>query len=207
LEGRGSAPKEEKIGRKAAAFVQNGARLFLDAGSTTDEIVRVLCKKIENRALNKLTVGTTSVSIADKISTCCVKMGFDDDFSAVRLFVPGGQIRPSTQAIVSAFESNPRHIFCLSEAVGGFDIGIVGVNGVSEEGFTTHENSEAQNKIDIMNVARERLIVGDSSKVGLTLDRKFADFNDNLRFIVDDDRENARLQSLVASYAQKIILV
>lgn len=198
--------KKERIGRKASTFIRNGVKVFLDAGSTTEEVARIICKKIENRALSKLTVGTTSVKIADMISNCSVKMGFDDDFSAVRLFVPGGQIRPNTQAIIPAFGAGPRQIAVLSEAIGSFDLCIVGVNGIDVEGLTTHENSEALNKLDIMNHSSARIIVGDSSKLGLVLDCKFADIRDDLQLVIDNDPQNERLQQLVAAYPSKIVL-
>jgi DeoR/GlpR family transcriptional regulator of sugar metabolism len=197
---------KERIGRKAASLIPNGARVFFDAGSTTDEIVRVLCKKIETRTINRIVIATTSVKIADMISNCCVKMGFDDDFSAVRLYVPGGQIRPNTQAIVSAIDGGFREIINIGNAVGGFDLCFIGVNGVdSDAGFTTHQNSEAENKIDILSISKSKIIVGDSSKVGLVLDKKFADFSDEIRFVVDDDPTNEKLANLVARFAGKIV--
>jgi DeoR/GlpR family transcriptional regulator of sugar metabolism len=199
--------KKERIGKKAAGYVQSGMKVFLDAGSTTEEIVRVICTKIENRAINKITIATTSVNIADMFSDCCVKMGFDDEFSAMRLFIPGGQIRPSTQAIVPAFGTGPRHIIALADALGGFDIGILGVNGVDvDAGFSTHQNSEALNKADIIGTSSRRIIVGDSSKVGLVLDCKFANFSDDLQLVTDNDPDNERLKALLARYSEKIIL-
>ena len=81
------------------------------------------------------------------------------------------------------------------------------MNGVDgEAGFSTHQNAEAQNKADIMVASKSRIIVGDSSKVGLTLDCKFADFGDQITFVVDDDPANARLQSLLETYPSKIVL-
>lgn len=198
--------EKERIGRKAAAFIQNDMNVFLDAGSTTDEVARIICKKIENRILSRITVATTSVNIAHMISDCCVKMGFDDDFSAVRLYMPGGQVRPNTQAIIPTFGNGPRPIVSLSESVGGFDLGIVGVNGVDiQAGFTTHDNSEALNKKDIITASRALVIIGDSSKIGLRLDRKVADFSDEIQFIVDSNLSEA-LQTLIKTYPQKIIL-
>jgi len=199
--------KKEVIGRKAVSLIRNGMSVLLDAGSTTEEVVRLLCKKIENRAITKITVATTSVNIADMISDCCVKMGFDDDFSAVRLFIPGGQVRPSTQAIVPAFNTIPRHVISLSDAVGGFDLGLVGVNGIEmDAGFTTHDNAEAMNKADILNVSRTRIIVGDTSKIGLALECKFAHFRDDIQFVVNNEPGNERLKELVAAYPSKILL-
>jgi DeoR/GlpR family transcriptional regulator of sugar metabolism len=199
--------RKEQIGRKAVGLIHNGMKVILDAGSTTEEIGHLLCKKIENRAITKVTIATTSVNIADMISDCCVKMGFDDDFSAVRLFIPGGQIRPNTQAIVPAYDKRSRQIIKLAENLEGFDIGFLGVNGVDAHlGFTTHGNAEAENKKDIIEVSNTSVIVGDSSKIGVTLECKFADFEDDICFVVDDDQTNESLQCIVKTYANKIML-
>jgi DeoR/GlpR family transcriptional regulator of sugar metabolism len=200
--------RKERIGRKAMTLIQNGAKVFLDAGSTSEEIVRLLCKRIETRALTKITIATTSVNIADMISDCCVSMGFDDDFSAVRLYLPGGRVRPSTQAIVpTSTEDGARQVEAIGEEVGGFDVGIVGVNGIDlEGGFTTHEGAEAANKTEIIGVSRTRVIVGDSSKLGLTLECRFARFEDEVRLVIDDDGENELLALIVKAWGPKVLL-
>ncbi len=199
--------KKERIARKAVNLIQNGMKVVLDAGSTIEEVVRLLCKRIETRAITKLTVTTTSVNIADMISDCCVKMGFDDDFSAVSLLIPGGQIRPNTQAIVPCGGKDPHDLVTLALSLGGFDLGIIGVNGIdAEKGFTTHHNAEKWNKEDILAIARRRVVLGDSAKVGLVLEHKFADFGDDLTLVVDDDDTNESLKSMVRQFAQKVIL-
>jgi DeoR/GlpR family transcriptional regulator of sugar metabolism len=199
--------KKERIGRKAAVFIQNGMKIILDAGSTIEEIVRLLCKKIENRALTKITIATISINIADMISDCCVSMGFDDDFSAVRLYVPGGQIRPSTQAIIPAYGTERGQIQRLADHLGGFDLAIIGVNGIdADAGFTTHGNAEASNKVDIARASTSRIVVGDSSKIGIVLEYKFADFDEDLKFVVDDDPNSQKLCDVLGSRASKIIL-
>lgn len=65
--------KKEKIAKRAAMLVQNGMKLCLDAGSTTEEICRILCKRIETRAIKKITIATTSINIADMISDCAFR--------------------------------------------------------------------------------------------------------------------------------------
>jgi len=197
--------KKVRVARKAAAYIQNGMSVFLDAGSTTEEIVKVLCRKIETRAITKISVATTSINHADLISDCCVAMGFDDEFSAVRLFVPGGQVRPGTQAVIP-LPSDQRQLSKIAEHLGGFDLGLVGVNGVSNVGeFTTHENSEALNKIDILRESRTRIVVCDSSKVGIALERRFAELGDDLKLIVDEDSGNKSLVELHKSFSEKIV--
>jgi len=198
--------RKEIIGRKASSLIGNGTKVFLDAGSTTAEVASVLCKKIENRVLMRITIATTSISIANTISECCVKMGFDDAFSAVELFVPGGQVRPGTQAIVAA-GADSHQILRLADHIGGFDIGLVGVNGVDlEGGFTTHSNAELTNKQDIMRSSKTRYLLGDSSKIGIVLEERFADFSDDVRYVVDNDPDNERLRVLLACQKNKIIL-
>ena len=199
---------KERVGRKAITLIPNGCRVFLDAGSTSEEIVRLLCKRIETRAVTKVTVATTSVNIADMISDCCVTMGFDDDFSAVRLYVPGGRIRPSTQAIVPlSAAAAAKQIQDIGEEVGGFDVGIVGVNGIDiEGGFTTREEAEATNKAEIMAVSRDCIIAGDSSKLGLILECKFADFQDNVRLVIDENSDCALLPPLLDAWGSKVLL-
>ena len=199
---------KERIGRKAASFLQNGSKIFIDAGSTNEEIVHVIITRIKNRTINRLTIATTSINIADMISDCCTEMGFDDDFSAIQLFIPGGQVRPSTQAIIPTFTGEQRQILALGEFVGQFDICFVGVNGVDAvTGFTTHDKGEAANKLDILNVSKTRFVVGDSSKVGIVLACKFSDFDSAVTYIVNEDKTNVELQNIIASHPQNVILV
>jgi len=195
-----------KVGRKAASLIQNGMSIFIDAGSTTREIVQIICKRIEARSLMKIAVATPSVNHADLVSGCCVRMGFDDEFSAIRLFIPGGQVRPGTQAVIP-LPTDQCQLSKIAEYLGGFDLGIVGANGVhAEHGFTTHENSEALNKIDILRTSKSKVIVCDSSKIGIALEKKFADFQDDVNLIVNADPDNRHFTELLDRYATKITL-
>lgn len=198
--------RKERIGRKVSSLINNGAKVFIDAGSTTAEVAYIICKKIENRVITKITLATTSIYIANMISNCCVKMGFDDTFSAVQLFVPGGQVRQGTQAIIGT-NTDSHEILRIADHVGGFDIGVIGVNGVDlNRGFTTHENAEVLNKIDIIRSTTTHIMAGDSSKIGIVLKEKIADFSDNLQFVVDNDENNEQLRMLLENHKNKIIL-
>jgi DeoR/GlpR family transcriptional regulator of sugar metabolism len=198
--------RKERIGRRVSALIKNGATVFLDAGSTSGEVASVLVRRLQNRALTNIRVATTSISIASLVSQCCVSMGFDDSFSAVRLYVPGGRVREATQAIVG-LDASMDSIADLAEQLGGFDVGVIGVNGVDlVEGFTTHDNAEVVNKKAIMRASKTRLLVGDSSKLGIVLEEKFAQFADDLVYIVDNDPNNELLVSVSNHYHDKVIL-
>lgn len=200
--------KKARIAKHAASYVENGARLFIDAGSTTQQMVEIIRRKVENRAITRLTVTTTSVSIADMLSDCCVTMGFDDDFCAMRLFVPGGEVRPATQAIIPFLKDQQAQIKKIADAIGGFDLSIVGVNGIDvEAGFTTHDNPESLNKSSAIEASQSVLILGDSSKVGIALEHTFATFADNVTLITDNDESNENMRALLSAFLSKIVLV
>jgi len=199
--------RKVKVGRKAVSLIQNGMKIILDAGSTIEELVRPLCKKIENRALTRVTFATTSINIAGMISDCCVQMGFDDDFSAVQLYVPGGQVRPNTQAIIPTDRAAHGQIQTLADHLGGFDLAFIGTNGIdAKAGFTTHDNTEALNKMDLARAARQRVIVGDSSKIGIILECKIADFDDDVRCVLDEDERSQSLCEALGARASKVVL-
>ena len=192
--------QKEMIARKAVSHIKNRMTVFLDAGSTTEEMAKILCTKVEMRAITQLSIATSSVNIADMLSDCCVKMGFDDNYCAMDIFIPGGRIRSNTQAIIPIHDTDQRPIPLLSAALNGFDLGFIGVNGVSEKsGFSTHSNTEYFNKCDIVKFSKKRIIVGDSSKIGLSLERTIASLDDEVTFITNKDENNAMLRQIAAS--------
>lgn len=200
------AAQKEAIARKAVSYIKNRMSVFLDAGSTTEEMAKIICKKVEMRAISQLTIITCSVNIADMLSDCCVQMGFDDNYSALEIYIPGGRIRPNTQAVVPAYGTDRRSIPLLTAALHGYDLGFVGMNGVSvENGFTTHDNKELVNKKDILSGARKKFIIGDSSKAGLALECAIASFDDDITFITNKDDDNATLTELSATYPNLIV--
>lgn len=198
--------QKEAVARRAASFIQNDQKVAIDAGSTTGEIVKSICKRIETRSLTRVTLVTTSIDHADQISDCCVRMGFDDHFSAVRLIVPGGIVRPATQAITPAADSD-LSLKGIAYQYGGFDIAMLGVNGVTRAGgFTTEDNAEVRNKLELLAASDRTFIVSDSSKVGICLSRSFASFDDDVVYIVNDDQDNDELMELCNHYGPKVVL-
>jgi len=72
--------------------------------------------------------------------------------------------------------------------------------------LTTHDNAEALNKLDLAAVSRQRVIVGDSSKIGIVLECKVADFDDDIKFVLDDDASSRRLCEVLGTRASKVVL-
>ena len=196
--------KKINIARKAASHVRSGMKVYIDAGSTTEQVIHILCKRIKMHTLTNLTLVTPSVNHADVISACCVNMGFDDDSSAVHLYLPGGYVRPSTQAIVP-FSDEHNDFEELPKKLGGYDLAIIGANGISEAaGLTTHANTEIQGKLLAYNNAKQRVMVCDDSKVNIVLDYRIASFDDDFVLI---SNKNPVLEEMQTRYGNKIVLV
>ena len=137
--------KDEKaaIAREAAALIQDGEAIMLDAGSTTLQIARQLRQRRHN------TVVTNAVNIA------CELAAADLDVT-----LTGGTLRQVTFSLVGP----------IAEAtLAGLHVDklFLGTNGVDlKRGLTTPNLAEAQAKRAMIESAREVILVADHSKLG-----------------------------------------
>jgi DeoR/GlpR family transcriptional regulator of sugar metabolism len=61
--------------------------------------------------------------------------------------------------------------------------------------------------MDILRVAEQAFVVGDSSKVGIVLEHRFAAFEDDVLLVCDEDVSNEKLQQISKRYPDKLLLV
>lgn len=193
-----------RIARKAASFIRSGMTVYIDAGSTTEEVIKILCKRVEMHTLSRITIVTPSVHHAEDISSCCVNLGLDDDSSDISLYIPGGYVRPSTQAIVP-IQNQTDELDALAKQLGGYDLTIIGANGISpDSGLTTHRNREVAGKMTAFANGKKRIIVCDDSKLGIVLEQPIAKFDEDILMISNSNPVLAELQN---KYPEHIILV
>ncbi|MDR2869214.1 MAG: hypothetical protein LBV04_02070, partial [Deferribacteraceae bacterium] len=120
--------------------------VFLDAGSTTLE----LAKLIREGGKRELTVITNAFNIAGELL---------DEWD-INIFFVGGMVRHNVLACVGKSAESYLREFYPNKA-------FIGTNGFSaEKGVTTHNPTEAQIKIEVLNAAEERILLCDSSKYG-----------------------------------------
>lgn len=199
--------KKIAIARQAAKYISNGMNVFIDAGSTAAEIIKIICRRIETRTLTSISITTTSTEHMQTLVACCVKMGFDDDFGGVKLYIPCGKVRPNTQAIVP-IDSSKSPIKDLCQTNGKFDIAFIGANGITlDNGITTHSNKEVQSKMDALNSANKVIILCDDSKWGIHLEEQLATWDDNFTLITNKNDDNVVLAKASELYENKIEMV
>jgi DeoR family fructose operon transcriptional repressor len=168
------------IARLAAALVQRGDTIFLDAGSTTRQIAHEL------RHHQGVTVVTNALNIAWELAS-----------SELELVVVGGQVR---RGILS-------HVGPLAEqtiAAVHVDKLFLGANAVDiEKGITTPNLTEAQTKRVMVEHASEVILVADHSKFGRVTFSRICGL-DRVHHVITDDRLPAHTADALTSLGIKL---
>ncbi|NDV16925.1 DeoR family transcriptional regulator [Muricauda sp. TY007] len=131
-----------RIGKKAAALVNDGETIVLDSGTTTMEIAKNLNP---NSSINVI---TNAFNIADQL----IKS------PNINIIVPGGTLRKNSHSLVGPLaEKSIRNFYVdkLFLGVDGFD--------TSEGAFTPNIEEAHLNQI-MIEIAKEVILVADSSK-------------------------------------------
>lgn len=141
-------PQKQRIGAKAAELLEAGQTVFLDAGSTTIEVIRHLPHKLEY-----LRIVTPALNVA------AAAFNHPD----IELVMPGGILRHLTRSLVGTQTVRGLELFNADIAFmasGGFSI---------SHGVTTSNLLEVDIKKTIAARAQRRVLLADSSKFGRVL--------------------------------------
>ncbi|GGE69399.1 DeoR/GlpR family DNA-binding transcription regulator [Priestia taiwanensis] len=146
--------EKQQVAAFAAALVNEGDCIFLDAGSTTYEMIPYLAKK-------NVTVVTNGLMHIELLA--------DHDITAYLL---GGKIKGLTKALVGsqALESMMNY---------RFDKCFLGANGIHcELGYTTPDPEEALVKKSALKLSGQKYILADHSKFSEVSFSKFASIDE-----------------------------
>ncbi|GAB3071190.1 DeoR/GlpR family DNA-binding transcription regulator [Salinicoccus sesuvii] len=162
--------KKIKIAQTAASFIQDGDIIFIDAGTTTYEMLPFISQ-------NDLTIVTNSITLIEQL----VRNGH-------KTHVLGGRVKPSTKAVVG-----PEVIDKISRL--SFDKCFVGVNGIdTAHGLSTPEEEEAYIKSRAIRQSRNAYALVDSTKFNRSAFIQFADIED--ASIITDDISHSFMEKI-----------
>src|SRR5690606_26446533 len=134
--------EKKRIGKAAAALIEDGDTIILDSGTTTIEISKNLSKMAE------LTVITNALNVANQLA----------ENQKTNIIIPGGFLRKTSLSLVGATaEESFKNYFCdkLFLAVDGFN---------TVHGLSTPNVEEAHLNRIMINIAKQVIVVSDSSK-------------------------------------------
>ncbi|EDL65501.1 transcriptional regulator (DeoR family) protein [Bacillus sp. SG-1] len=143
-----------QIAKTAASFIKDGDSIFMDAGSTTQQMISFLNQE-------KLTVVTNGITLIEPLLE-----------KGISTYLLGGMIKGSTRAMIgrSALETLKTY---------RFDKCFIGTNGVDlDYGYTTPDPEEALIKQAAMNLSQERFVLADHSKIGEVSFSKIAEMEE-----------------------------
>jgi len=136
---------KQKIAKRAVQQLQGGETIFLDAGSTTGEVIAYLADKKP-----AITVVTNSVHHAANLSDLMIPV-----------LIIGGQVKQTTDAVIGAAAVEQ-----IKNMV--FDVSFVGADGISVEfGLTTPDLEEAAVKRAVVERSHVSYVLADASKIGV----------------------------------------
>ena len=136
--------EKQKIGAYAASLIQDGESILLDSGTTTLEIARNL------RNARNLTVVVNDLNVA----------GVLEPYPGIEVIVLGGTLRKGVSSLVGPITLNALSNLYVDKL-------FLGANGISiERGITTPDMVHAETKRKMTEMAREVIVVADSSKMG-----------------------------------------
>jgi DeoR family transcriptional regulator, fructose operon transcriptional repressor len=136
--------EKQAIARVAAAMVEDGATILLDAGTTTYELALAL------RERTALTVVTNSIPIALALM----------ENRGIEVMLVGGRVQPRRLAVLGPLAVRFLSAFRVDQAFLSF-------NGIdAEAGFTVVDFEAAEAKEKMMASARETVVLADSAKIG-----------------------------------------
>ncbi len=161
--------EKEIIGRYAAGLIRPEDFVYIDAGTTTGQMVEFIEEK-------KATFVTNSVMHARRLA-----------HKGCRVFMPGGELKASTEALVGPMTAESLRRYHFTKA-------FLGTNAASlSAGFTTPDPAEALIKQYALEQAGQCFILCDSSKFGRVAPITFSSYT-GPQVITDrlKDKEYAR---------------
>lgn len=164
---------EEKIriAEFASSLIQQGDSIFLDAGTTTFQLIPFLKDK-------DLVVVTNGLTLVEALNE-----------QGITTYLTGGLMKPRTGAFVGSHTISALRNY-------RFDICFLGINGFhAEYGYTTPDPEEAAVKQMASSLSRKTFALADHSKANKISFAKIMDL-DRATLIVDEisKEANARLQ-------------
>lgn len=146
--------EKQLIARLAAESVQEKACIFLDAGTTTLQMVPYL----KNKQVVVVTNGLTHVDLL---------MEYD-----ITTYLAGGYLKQKTSAIIGMQAVQSLRNYC-------FDKCFLGVNGFHlDYGYTTPDPEEANIKHVASTLAKETFVLADHTKLNKVSFAKICDLSD-----------------------------
>ncbi len=170
------------IGEAAAALIPDNTSLFLNLGTTTEEVARAVATRAG------LLVVTNNMNVALELYRN----------TAIQVIVAGGTLRPSDGGIVGRLAADA---FCQFKA----DIAVIGTSAIDSDGtLLDYDLREVQVSRAIIENARRVMLVTDSSKFSRRAPVRIARLEE-IDILITDRLPSADLVTLCRNASVEVI--
>ncbi|WHY88617.1 DeoR/GlpR family DNA-binding transcription regulator [Neobacillus novalis] len=135
------------IGKKAAAFIQDGDTIMIDVGTTTIHLARAIS------GVKGITVVTNSLAVAEELNNRLENQEFDG-----KIIILGGLTNPSQKSIIGAMTCNMLDAF-------RFDKCFLSCGGVTTDYVSDYDFEECMVSTKMIERSNQVLLLADSSKI------------------------------------------
>jgi len=177
-----AAEEKRAVGLAAAALIANESSLFINIGTTTEEVARALAGH------EQLMVITNNLNVAIMLYP----------HPSIDVIVAGGPIRKSDGAVIGAAAVDLIRQFKV-------DTAIIGVSAIDEDGsLLDFDYREVRVSQAIIENARRVILVADSSKLERTAPVRIAHVS-QVQVLVIDRLTSPRLREVCAAASVKVV--
>lgn len=165
------------IAQRCLSIIKPGQSIILDVGTTSAAVADALAL---DQSAQGVTVYTNGLAIASRL----------ENSSHLSVIVTGGLIRPLQHSLVNPLATV---IFRQINA----DIAFVGCNGIDRiRGVTNLNVEEAEVKTAMISAARRRILVADSTKIGVVSMAQICPIDSIDQLVTDSEGSSEALEDL-----------
>jgi DeoR family glycerol-3-phosphate regulon repressor len=177
-------PEKRAIGKAVAALIPDGASVFINIGTTTEEVARALAER------TGLLVITNNLNVVDLLYRN----------PGIEVVVVGGRVRHFDRAAVGAFAVDFIRNFKV-------DIAIIGASALDEDGtLLDFDMNEVQVSQAIIHNARSVILATDGLKLGRPAPVRIGHISD-IDVLVTDRMTNPTLIAACETHGVRVIEV
>jgi len=175
-----------RIGQTAAQMIHDGETVLLDSGTTT----AALAREVKALPLRALTVITNALNIAMELA----------GLRHIRVMMLGGMLREMSYSLVGPHAEQILERFQVDRL-------FLGVDGVDlEAGLTTPDVLEAKLNTLMIRVARQVVVLADSSKFGRRSLSKIADL-EAVHTVITDKKISPEMVRALKNAGVEVVIV
>lgn len=179
--------KKSAISQAASSLVQDGDTIFIDGGTTTEQMIPYLTKK------KRLTVITSGLNIANRLAQC----------PEIDTILSGGFLDLDSMTMIPIFDDENSQYERIN--ISKVFLSCAGVS--ADVGITNRIAARISTKKKLLEIAPDLVLLVDGSKVGVNAAIVFAPITTITHMITDDSAPEEEIEKIRARNVEVTVVI